>query len=178
MFHYHFLCPMCAIQYQPWAGKDCVEGKRVLTVFNPITLQPAYIVCQHPPSEDDRWLNNMVEVHARDIQTQEDVEAWMNRSALDLNALIQKEESHASQVWQKLSYDNQRKKGHIASFGSDFNDEPMMTKGYALGAFLPAEEASKPPFDDWKALIGILANHVAATKAFGRIANVAGHVSP
>jgi len=38
IFHYHFRCPMCAIQYQPWDEKDCVEGKRVLTVFNPITM--------------------------------------------------------------------------------------------------------------------------------------------
>jgi len=67
LHHYHFRCPMCAIQYQPWAGKDCVEGKRVLTVLNPLTLEPAYIVCQHPPSEDDRWLNNMVEMQARDM---------------------------------------------------------------------------------------------------------------
>ena len=82
-----------------------------------------------------------------------------------------------SQVWQKLSYDNQRKQTHTACFGSDFNDKPMMAERYLFGAFLPAEEASKPPYD-WKALIGILANQFASTKAFGRIANVAGHVSP
>ena len=32
--HYKFRCPMCTIQRQPWAGKDVVEGKRVLTVFS------------------------------------------------------------------------------------------------------------------------------------------------
>ena len=97
---------------------------------------------------------------------------------MDLSNLIKKEEVRASQVWQKMPYNAQRKLAHTATFGSDWNDEPMLTRGYVLGAFLPAEEASKPPFEDWKALIGILANHVAATKAFGRIANVAGHVSP
>ena len=77
-----------------------------------------------------------------------------------------------------MSHDARRKMGHKVEFASDWNDKPMMTKGFVLGAFLPVEEAEKPPFEDWKASIGILANHVAATKAFGRIANVTGRVSP
>ena len=90
----------------------------------------------------------MVEMQAREIKSEEDVEAWMNRSALDLGNLIQKEEARASQVWQKLSYDPMRKMCRKAEFKSDWDYSPMMKNGFAHGAFLPADEAGKEPFVD------------------------------
>ena len=47
------------------------------------------------------------------------MEAWLNRTALDLDHLIEKEQVIASEVWQRLSYDNARKQTHIAAFLSD-----------------------------------------------------------
>ena len=77
----------------------------------------------------------------------------------------------------KLSYDEARKGNHIAHIDdASWNDEPMLKYGYVLGAFLGAEEAEKEHFSDWVWLIGILSNHVAATRAAGRTKQVMGHL--
>jgi hypothetical protein len=159
--HYWFRCPMCAIQYQPWGGKDCVKAKRVLTIFNPVTDEFSYIPTEHPPSEDERWLNNMIELEARNIQSQEDVDAWVNRSALDLDKLIKAEEMKASNIWRKIPYS---KANHTAYFTSEWNDKPMLERGYVMGSILPAEDAAHDPFSDWNGLISIMANHIAASR--------------
>ena len=174
--HYYFRCPMCATQHMPHAHRDSfVKGKRVLTLYSPLTdNHPRYIMCENPPSEDDRWLNNMVELQARDIKTAEDVQSWVNRSALDLENLIKKEEIRAESLWQPIAFDKSR---HFASYGSDWDDSPMRERGHVLGAFLPPQEAAREPFSDWNGLIAILSNHVAASRAMGRLTNVTSHVT-
>ena len=104
--------------------------------------------------------------------------AWFNRTALDLDRLIEKVQAHLWEVWQRLSYDDDRKQNHIASFHSDWDEAPMKEAGFVSDAFMPAEVAVREPFDDWKGLIGILANHVAATRAATRLSKTLRHVAP
>ena len=54
----------------------------------------------------------------------------------------------------------------------------MKEAGFVYGAFLPVEEAEREPFSDWKGLIGILANHVAATRAATRLGKTLSHIAP
>ena len=167
--HYWWRCPMCAIQYQPWAGTQVTDVKRVLTVFDPLTGEAKYIGTSHPPSEDERWLNNMIELEARKIESQADVDAWMNKSALDLNQLIKNEELQAGKIWREMPYSTANHQAHMTS---DWDQSPMLERGYVLGSILSEEEASKTPFSDWNGLISVMANHVAACRAKQRASSL------
>jgi hypothetical protein len=160
--HGWFRCPLCAIRYQPWAGTEVVDVKRVLTLIDPLSGSPKYIGTTHPPSTEDRWLNNMVELESRKIESQADVVAWANKSALDLNTLIRNEEIQAGHVWREIPYTTAN---HKASLTSEWDSSPMQERGFVLGSILSVEEASRTPFSDWNGLISVMANHVAASRA-------------
>jgi hypothetical protein len=139
----------------------------VLTLVNPVTGVLSHSATSNPPSEDERWINNMVELEARQIASQADVDAWLNKSALDLNALIEAEEAASRDVWRQIPYTKER---HIASLTSEWDESPMKECGYVMGAFLSPVEAERPPFSDWNGLISVMANHVAASRAKQRAA--------
>ena len=90
--HYWFKCPRCGEQYRPGSGKkDAVAANFVLSITNPENGQLELIPTSWPPSEDDRWLHNAVEIQARQIQTQQDLDAWYNKSKLDLSELTNRQ---------------------------------------------------------------------------------------
>ena len=160
--HSWFRCPLCAIQYQPWAGTAVVDVKRVLTVFDPLRGEPRYLGTCHPPSEDEGWLNSMIELEARKIACQADVDAWANKTAVDLSTLIRNEEIQAGNVWREIPYHTTN---HQASLTSEWDQTPMEERGFVMGSILSEQEANSVPFSDWNGLISVMANHIAASRA-------------
>jgi len=87
----HFRCPQCGERYRPWSfGKGEFPAQKVLHVVDPVTQVDCIIPCTWPGSDEDKWLNNMVEIRARDIQTDGDLRAFMERSAVNLSELLTK----------------------------------------------------------------------------------------
>ena len=58
---------------------------------DPITGKTMTMPTTWPGSEDVQWVNKMVELRARNIETPLDVEAWYSKSKLDLSSLLQQQ---------------------------------------------------------------------------------------
>ena len=104
----------------------------------------------------------MIELEARKIETQADVDAWVGKSALDLSTLIQAEELQAGNVWREIPYTTAN---HQASLTSEWDQTPMEERGFVMGSILSEQEANSVPFSDWNGLISVMANHIAASRA-------------
>ena len=87
----HFRCPQCGKFYQPWTqanGEVCAQ--KVLHIVDPVTSVATVIPCEWPGEREDKWLNTMVEMRAREIKTGEDLAKFMRQSAVDLSSLLTK----------------------------------------------------------------------------------------
>ena len=160
---YQFRCPICGDQYHPWASKtDSVPAKYILSLTHPASGVLELIPTVWPPSEDEKWLNNMIEVTARDIQDQSDLDAWYNGSKLNLSQLIDAQKIPLHFGHMVL--------GENALYRIDKNSwnlEHQQQFGFH-GAQFKDVEAVQTPYSNWNELIGIVANHVAASRAMLR----------
>ena len=91
--HGWFRCPMCGYRHRPCATDDLtdVQAKWVLTLTCPMTGNLLHIPCENPASQDDRWINNMIEVAARDIKTEADVQQWWSKARGDVQEWLTRE---------------------------------------------------------------------------------------
>ena len=163
---YQFRCPCCGYQHQPWAGAEetTVRAARVLTLISPVTMQTRFIPCINPASEDERWLNQQIEITARAISSEADLKKWYERSALDLDVLLEREALPSTEVFRQIPY---RPENHAAKVDEiAWDTEPQKRKGSVLGNFLPRDTLPREPFSDFNGLISIMANHVAAARAY------------
>ena len=163
---YQFRCACCGAQHQPWAGDEetTVKAAMVLTLVNPITMVTQFIPCINPASEDEKWINNQVEIAARAISTEADLNKWYERSALDLSNLLAREALPASEVFRRIPYDPSKHEYKLDE--TAWNTEPMRRNGYVVGNFLPKSALPRDPFSDFNGLIAVMANHCAAARAF------------
>ena len=162
---YHFKCPCCGYQHQPWVEDDTVvKAARVLTLVNPITGQVHFIPCINPPSEDEKWINEQIEITARKIQSQADLKAWYDRSALDLNELLQREALPPTEVFRDIPYNPANHDAGAPE--AQWDSTRQKRNGFVLGNFLPMSTQPQTPFSDFNGLIAIMANHVKAARCY------------
>ncbi len=103
-------CACRGVQQQPFAGTETttVKAARVLTLVNPITMHTHFAACVKPVSEDEKWVNSQIEIAARDIKTEADLEAWYDRSLLDIAQLLEREALPANEVFRRIPYDSSK----------------------------------------------------------------------
>ena len=158
--HYRFRCPSCGKKAAPWTTiSGQIEGLAfVLMIIDPLTEEVTHIPTTWPPSQEEQWLNNMIELTARDIQSDADVEAWRNKSALDIHNLIQRE--RIPKAFKAIPW--KPKNGHMLT---KFRWKQIAERGFFYGDYLAKKEALGDLYSNWSELINLVANHVASTRA-------------
>ena len=158
-----FKCPICGDQYHPWMSKsDSVAAKYVLSLTHPISGELELIPTSWPPSDDEKWLNNMIELAARDIRDQADLDAWYNGSKLSLAQLID-----AQKIPQHFEHMVMGQRALERIDANTWNLEHQKQFGFH-GTQLRDVDAAQSPYSNWNELIAIVANHVAAQRAMYR----------
>ena len=112
------------------------------------------------PSNNLEWINNQIEIHARNVKTQEDLDAWLNRTKLHIKKLVQ--EQSVPGYFEKLPLSQeciwrceQSGKWHLA---------PIKERGWVMGRHFTDVEAARQPYNNWNELIGIFAAHLRANR--------------
>jgi hypothetical protein len=158
--HYHFKCPACGEFYRPWADYKGSKGfQYVIGITDPENGQHRFIPAIWPSSEEAGWLAKMVELHASQIKTEQDLEAWNNKAKRDLAQLITQQ---ALPVFFTKHPWRQEVEWRMSN---KWDWEPIKKQGYFTGAFLTAEQADQTPYSNWTELIGLIANAVASSRA-------------
>ncbi len=156
---YWFKCPCCGEKYTPCSTeKDKVAAAYILQIVDPTTGDLARIPTCWPPSEEANWLNNQIELQARDIQTPADVKAWYEKSQLELKKLIDKEKIPDGLVEMKPDTAIDWR------FSSQWKWEEFKQKSF-WGNKFDDVLAARTPFSNWTELIGLIANTVASSRA-------------
>ena len=84
-----FRCPQCGMLYQPWSqAKGQFPAQKVLSMTCPRSGLTRCWPCKWPESAEDGWLNKMAEIHARDISTGDDLNAFISRTTISLSDLL------------------------------------------------------------------------------------------
>ena len=103
------------------------------------------------------WINEQIELQARNIQTPEDVSAWHKKSKVDLTELIEKHRIPQGlvEMTPNPAIDNR--------FSPMWNWEEFKQKTFWGSKFYDIE-AAKTPYSHWNELIGLIANTVASSR--------------
>jgi predicted RNA-binding Zn-ribbon protein involved in translation (DUF1610 family) len=157
----HFRCPRCGEEYKPTtAGKNQVKASFCMSITDPETGVVEHVPVTWPPSNDLAWINNQIEIHARQMETPADLDAWMNRSCLNIKKLIQ--EQSIPGHFEKLSV------GQNAIWrceqSNKWNSAPIKERGYVMGRHFSDIESARAPYSNWNELIGIFASHLRASR--------------
>ena len=132
----------------------------MLQVNDPTNGDVVLIPISWPPSHEPvNRIDNQIEAQARQVETQEDVDAWVNKSRLDLKTFIGKE---------KIDICMRKYKPNPAishRFGPDWSWGEFLEQISFWGAQYTDVDATRQPFDNWAELIGVIANNVAASRA-------------
>ena len=87
MNKYWFRCCNCGTHYQPGVVTEANSTyNKVIALQDPITKQVKHLPALWPVTQEDNWLAAQAEV----FQSIEDLEAFTNRVAVDINALLKK----------------------------------------------------------------------------------------
>ena len=85
-----FRCFNCGTHYLPWAeGEGKSAYNRIIAIQDPITQVVKHIPAIWPATAEDNWLSGMAEVFARKIETPADLQAFAEKTAIDINKLVQ-----------------------------------------------------------------------------------------
>ena len=103
------------------------------------------------------WVNNQIELRARNIKTPDDAMGWFNKSKLDLHELIKKHEIPTGLTEMTPSSAIE----HL--FSPEWEWAEFKTKTF-WGAKFEDVEAAKNPYSNWTELIGLTANSVASSR--------------
>jgi hypothetical protein len=161
---WHFKCPACGEQYRPAADyKGSSDFSLVIGLTDPETGQPSFIPATWPPSNEQGWVNKMVELHASQLKDEGDLVLWNSKAKKDLKQLINNQ--RIPSFFTQIPYDGTKIANRLSS---QWAHEPIMEKGYFTGAFLSAEDAKQPAYRNWNELIGLIANCVASARALVR----------
>jgi hypothetical protein len=159
---YQFRCPFCGFKHSPWKTEpDDVEAKMVLTLTNPMTGQLMHIPTETSESQDEKWINNMIEATARDIQNDGDAQKWFNRAAGNVEQWLERE--GACREWKQYPYDLSQHNAFVLE--SAWDTSRQKKNGYVMGLKLTDIDDARQPFSDFNGLISVFANYVAASRA-------------
>ena len=155
---YHFRCPRCGEFFQPSAEtRGQVKAAFCITTTCPMTGDVCHIPATWPGTKDMAWVNNQIEITARNMKTEEDLDAWFNRTTCDLAKFLR--EQKIPLCFQRLPYTAGWRMSAIWQF------QEIQKIGYVMGAHLTDVDAARAPFEHWNEMIGIFGNHVAASRS-------------
>jgi hypothetical protein len=158
---YHFRCPCCGEQYSPGkTSKGEIAASFCMSITDPETGLVEHVPCTWPPSNDLAWINNQIEIHARDMKTPADLDGWLNRTKLDIKKLIK--EQSVPGYFEKLPI------GQDCIWrceqSNKWNLAPIKERGYVMGRKFTNLDAARTPYSNWNELIGIFASHLRASR--------------
>ena len=134
-------CPMCGCLYNVGhPEEDEVVAKRVLTITDPLTGKVTHIPTEDLEPHDQHFLNNWIELTARDMQNQDAVPEG------------------ACPSWVQLPY---RPNSHTTYIDpTDWDDTRQVQAGYVWGLRLTDVEDACDTWTYWTALITVFADAV------------------
>ena len=160
----HFRCPKCFRMYQPWVEKGgkaktiemCKAQKAAFTV-NPETQEKVVFLATWAASQDDGYFNNLLEIAARKIESEQDLEDYVQRKPQDLMLLLNNyvRPSH----FQNFPLDVASCEAMV---GSDWDWSHLLKTGYD-GCVL-THMLGTPIFSQWEELAVLIANLAAKRK--------------
>ena len=110
--------------------------------------------------EEMNWVNNQIELEARNINTPDDAAAWYKKTKLDLSALIQ---MHKIPIGLQEMMPSDAP-DLSARFSECWKWKEFKQKTFR-GAKFTKVEVAREPFESWTELISLIANHVASSRA-------------
>jgi hypothetical protein len=154
-----FKCPACGKKYSPQstAHGEVDRLAFVLQLPNVLTGDMNLIPTNWPPSDETGWICKMIEIEARKVKTQADIELWRAKSALNLQELI-----NAQRI--PLNFEEMTPDPEIDGLFSEAWAWTEFKQRKYRGTFLP-KEWEIIPFEDWTEIIALLADVVAAERA-------------
>jgi hypothetical protein len=159
---YRFRCPLCGYKHSPWkTGSEDVPAKRVLTITSPLTGEVMHIPTENPVSEDEKWINNMIEATAQKIENEGDAQQWFMKAAGNGEQRLARE--GACREWRKFLYEPRQRQAFVLE--SAWDTSRQKKNGYLLGLKLTDIDDARQPFSDFNGLISVFANYVAASRA-------------
>ena len=85
---HQFKCPCCGEMFRPWADyKGSVVCQFVVQFFTD-TGRKVAIPATWPDNEDVSYFYKLMELHSRQVKTEADVQAWRNRTKIELSELL------------------------------------------------------------------------------------------
>ena len=155
---YHFKCPLCGTFFQPgvWSEK-VVEANFMFGMTDPVTGEMSSFPCVWPVSEETDWIYKQAELEARQIKTRADVDAWHNKSKVDLSELLKKQRVPAS--FERLPYSCPDER-----VSAKWQYAHIKARGFVMGRRATVEEV-QVPYKSWNELIGLVANVLASARA-------------
>ena len=154
----HFRCPRCGAFYKPSSTQ--VGGLCFVLQFpNAATGELVRIPTSWPPSSEQGWINKQIELQARMVTAEADVQAWHNKTVLDLDKLIAHQKIPAGFTRFVPSSDIDHR------FDGQWGWTEFKARGEYWGSILPADTLELPIFNSWDTLIGLIANNTVAAQA-------------
>ena len=161
---HHYRCPVCFRVYKPYAERGgsaktiemCKAQKAVFTV-NPETQEKVVFLATWGSSQDDGYFNNLLEIAARKIESEKDLEDYVQRKPQDLMLLLNNyvRPSH----FQNFRLDVASCEAMV---GPDWDWSHLLKTGYD-GCVL-THMLGTPIFSQWEELAGLIANLAAKRK--------------
>jgi hypothetical protein len=165
-----FRCPCCIDEYSPVStAKGQVEFSFTLVMPDMITGKSMAIPAMWPMGKDMAWLNKQIEITALQLETEVELESYINRGPAELHKLLAREAipsefkkvgfaSHpnadVNRMWQQAD------KWRVADF---------QARGYVDGDRLDqTRDDLSHPYDNWPDFIAICARVNAEAAATDR----------
>jgi hypothetical protein len=131
----------------------CKAQKAAFTV-NPETQEKIVFLATWAASQDDGYFNNLLEIAARKIESQQDLEDFVQRKPADLMELLNNYEKPTQ--FENFRFDVASCQNMV---GSDWDYSHLLTTGYD-GCVL-THMLETPIFSQWEELAGLIANLAA-----------------
>jgi len=153
---------MCGMLYQPWTqNKGQIAAQKVLSLADPKTGQIMSWPCKWPQSAEDGWLNKTLELRARNVETGEDLKAFLAKTSISLSDLLDREAMPLG--FRKMEWNS-----HIESKLSDNKYQHSQWAHLKANGFFGEKllmDLDTPVFENWTELIGLLASLLAGGNA-------------
>ena len=165
--HYHFRCPKCGAEYRPFSMvKQQIVGSHVLQVPDPVSGSPYQILCKWPEHEDELWLWRRAEIAATELETPTDAHAYLSGATAMLSDMIKRVgriEGFHQYPWDAAVMKDRSVPPEVWDWSH------LDEAGFYSGCILDPQFQNDPPFDDWPALIGLVAKTLVGMTAVSRL---------
>ena len=165
---YWFRCYHCGTHYQPAAVADGKSAyNKVIALQDPITKQVKHLPAYWPPTQEDNWLAAQAEVFARNIESIEDLEAFTNKVAVDVNTLLKKAGNPTYYDRFVFSEDAQYK--FSAPKWPLENHAHVIKDGFVGKIWRPENFKDIPVFYDWAELARLVGSMIAIGERMSKL---------